>query len=73
MGQCFCGHLAGLHDGRRTSTPEGWLYQGAPAFFASVMALLRSGTRYESWDVRAQVYLVMLLKYKAGDAAITRT
>ncbi|WP_454757140.1 putative mucin/carbohydrate-binding domain-containing protein [Cupriavidus campinensis] len=51
---------------------QGWLYQGAPAFFASVMALLRSGTRYESWDVRAQVYLVMLLKYKAGDASITR-
>lgn len=51
---------------------EGWLYQGAPAFFASVMALLRSGTPYASWDVRAQVYLVMLLKYKAGDAAISR-
>jgi len=50
---------------------EGWLYQGAPAFFASVMALLRSGTPYESWDLRAQVYLVMLLKYKAGDASIS--
>ncbi len=52
---------------------QGWLYQDAPAFFASVMALLRNGTRYESWDVRAKVYLVMLLKYKAGDGAITRT
>ncbi|MGO4765331.1 putative mucin/carbohydrate-binding domain-containing protein [Cupriavidus sp. 2KB_3] len=51
---------------------EGWLYQGAPALFASVMALLRSDTPYESWDVRAQVYFVMLLKYKAGDAAISR-
>lgn len=47
----------------------GWLYQDEAALYTGMMGRIASGTPLQEWSLREKLYFLMLLKYKAGNAA----